>query len=92
MTEIALGGVVADARVVEWRLGLFEIRDVRKADLRREDVVVDVVEMVPELDIEALNTTIREIAQDKRIADLRPERDYLTFARSWRSSGPLAST
>ena len=77
VSEVAFGGMVGDAVVVERRLRLAEVLCVPQPDRRREDVVVDVVEMVPEGDIQRQDAAVGEVADHERIADLRSKGDVL---------------
>ena len=71
--EIALGRVIAHARQVERRVGLAEVRRRPVLDRRGEDVVVAIVQMVPEPDRQRLYAPIGQVADDERIVDLRAE-------------------
>jgi len=74
--------MVGDAFIVEGSIRLLEVCEIGKADLGREDVVMNIVKMIPEIDTWWLNASIGEVAQHERIADLTAKGDVLGFCQN----------
>ena len=67
--------MIFPAIYIEERLSLNEVCDARQSYFCSEDIVFPVVKMGPLLDRKSFDSSRRQIPDDKRVADLRPQRD-----------------
>ena len=74
MAKIAFRRMIGEAFVVEGRIRLAEIHRFPQADFRCEDIVLPIVEVMPEFDVERLNAAVGEIADHEGISNLRAQR------------------